>query len=232
VSESQEYRQARFTRPPGATEILLVRHGESAPVREGVPVPMIDGQGDPPLDPVGEQQADRIADRLAEERDLRAIYVSPLQRTAQTAAPLAAKLGIEPLVEPDLREAFLGEWEGETFRRHAAERHPLVLKLMEEQRWDVIPGGEPPERFSRRLRSAITGIAGRHPDQCVAVFTHGGVIAQLIAEATGAKPFAFLGADNGSISHVVVDGERWIVRRYNDTAHLHLGFSTAPEPVI
>ena len=42
---------ADFTPPPGATEILLVRHGESAPFREGVAVPLADGHGDPPLDP-------------------------------------------------------------------------------------------------------------------------------------------------------------------------------------
>jgi len=80
--------------------------------------------------------------------------------------------------------------------------------------------------------TAINAIAGRHRDQCVAVFTHGGVIGQILSDATGSRPFAFLGADNGSISHLVVHGERWIVRRFNDTAHLHPGFTTAPEPVI
>jgi len=132
VSEQKEYRQARFTRPPGATEVLLVRHGESAPFREGVPVPLTDGHGDPPLDPVGEQQAERVADRLVAE-DLSAIYVTSLQRTVQTAAPLASRLGMEPLVEPDLREAFLGEWEGEMFRKHAAEGHPLMKQVMREE---------------------------------------------------------------------------------------------------
>jgi len=219
----REYRQAKFRRPPGATEILLVRHGESAPVREGVPVP---------LDPVGEQQAKSVANRLLEEEELSAIYVSTLQRTAQTAAPLAERLRLSPVVEPDLREVFLGEWEGETFRKLAAERHPIAVKAFTEERWDVIPGAEGPEAFVARIRAAITRIAERHPDQCVAVFTHGGVIGQLLSLASGSRPFAFLGSDNGSISHLVIDGDRWILRRYNDTAHLHLGFSTASEPVI
>lgn len=227
----REYRQARFTRPPGATEILLVRHGESAPMREGVPVPLTGGHGDPPLDPVGEEQAERVADRLVVE-DLAAIYVSTLQRTAQTAAPLIARVGIEPAVEPDLREVFLGEWEGELFRKYAAERHPLVIKAWVEERWDVIPGAEPTDAFAARVRGAIAGIASRHGDQCVAVFTHGGVIAQVLSDATGSRPFAFLGADNGSISHVVVMEGRTVVRRFNDTAHLDPRFSTEPEPVI
>jgi probable phosphoglycerate mutase len=102
------------------------------------------------------------------------------------------------------------------------------------QRWDIIPGAENDEEFSLRVGNAIRRIAERHRDECVAVFTHGGVIARIIADATDAKPFTFLGADNGSISHLVVDLEhdRWIVRRFNDTAHLNPAFSVAPEPLI
>ena len=231
--QPKEYRQARFRRPPGASEILLVRHGESAPFREGQAVPLLNGHGDPPLDPVGEQEAVAVADRL-ENEDLSAIYVSSLQRTAQTAAPLAARRGIAPVVEPDIREIFLGEWEGEQLRKYAAERHPTFVKSWMEQRWDIIPGAEKDEEFSLRVGNAIRRIAERHRDECVAVFTHGGVIARIIADATDAKPFTFLGADNGSISHLVVDIEhdRWIVRRFNDTSHLRPNFSVAPEPLI
>jgi probable phosphoglycerate mutase len=56
----------------------------------------------------------------------------------------------------------------------------------------------------------------------VAAFTHGGVIGQALALASGSRPFAFLGAENTSISRVVVAGDRWIVRGFNDTAHLDL----------
>jgi probable phosphoglycerate mutase len=231
MSPPKEYRQGRFQRPPGATEILLVRHGESAPVIEGVPVALADGHGDPPLDPVGEAQALKVADRLRAE-DLAAVYVSSLQRTVQTAAPLLAAREITPIVEPDLREVFLGEWEGELFRIRAAEGDPLVMQSYVEERWDVIPGAEPAADFAARVRGAITRIAQRHRDACVAAFTHGGVIAQALAHATGSRPFAFLGADNASISHLVVDGDRWRLRRYNDTSHLNPGFSVVPEPVI
>ena len=97
MTEVRTYRQFRFSRPPGAAELLLVRHGESIPARDDVPFPLVDGQGDPELDPVGHEQADRVADRLQHE-DIAAVYVSTLQRTAQTAAPLAARLGITPRV--------------------------------------------------------------------------------------------------------------------------------------
>jgi len=147
--------------------------------------------------------------------------VTTLRRTVQTAAPLAAKLDITPVVEPDLREINLGEWEGGLFRKHTTDGHPIADRLWREQRWDVIPGAESDEAFGARLRAAITRIAAAHPDSRVAVFTHGGVIGEILAQASRAvERFAFLGADNGSISHIVVHDGRWMVRRYNDTAHL------------
>ena len=50
--------------------------------------------------------------------------------------------------------------------------------------------------------------------------------------ATGSTGFSFTGADNASISHIVVDGDRWVVRCWNDTSHLSPTFSTAAEPLI
>jgi probable phosphoglycerate mutase len=228
VTEVRTYRQHRFTRPPGAAELLLVRHGESIPARDDQPFPLVDGQGDPELDPRGHEQAERVADRLMLE-DVSAIYVTTLQRTAQTAAPLAARLGITPRVEPDLREVHLGEWEG-TFRKHVAEGHPIAQEMYTQGRWDVIPGAEPADAFAERVRAAITRIAGAHRDEAVVVVSHGGTIGQILALATGSRPFAFVGSDNAAISHLVVTDERWILRRYNDTAHLSLAFTTAPEP--
>ncbi|HKA82435.1 MAG TPA: histidine phosphatase family protein [Acidimicrobiales bacterium] len=229
-ADSSTYRQLRFRRPPGACELLLVRHGESAPAREGDPFPLVNGHGDPPLDPVGHDQAERVAARLAHE-PITAIYVSNLRRTAETAAPLAARLGLEPRIDPDLREVYLGEWEGGSFRKYVVEGHPVAQRMYAEQRWDVIPGAEPGEAFATRVRGAIERIAAAHPDETVAVVTHGGVIGQVLAEAGGARAFAFTGSDNAAVSQVVVTDERWVIRRYNDTAHLGLAFTTAPEPL-
>jgi probable phosphoglycerate mutase len=214
-----EHRQLKFTPPPGAATILLVRHGESAPVREGEPVPLLGGASDPALDPVGVEQAERVAARLAGE-DIDAIYVTPLRRTAQTAAPLAERLGLEPRVEADLREVFLGEWEGGLFRKHVREVHPIVVQMREQGRWDVIPGAEPADEFAARVRAGINRIAAGHPDQRVVAVVHGGVVGQAIANATGASPLAFSWADNGSITQLVVHDGEWFVRSYNDVTHL------------
>lgn len=214
-----EYRQTRFRRPPGGTDLLLIRHGESEAARDGVRFPEVDGHADPELHPDGRLQAEAVAERLAGE-ELAAIYVSSLRRTAETAAPLASRLGLTPIVEPDLSEVNLGEWEGGELRRRVAHQDPLALRVYAEERWDVIPGAEPAAAFTERVRGAITRIAAAHPDAAVAVFAHQGVIGEILAQASGSRPFAFVTADNGSISHLVVHAGGWAVRRFNDTAHL------------
>jgi 2,3-bisphosphoglycerate-dependent phosphoglycerate mutase len=233
TSEPTEYRQGRFMRPPGACEILLVRHGESAPYRVGTPHPLVDGQGDPPLDPEGERQAVLVADRLISTGEpISAIYVTTMQRTHQTASPLAAALGLTPIVEADLREVHLGEWEGGEYRRRMAEFGPIAQQVFAEGRWDAIPGAESTEAFAERITAGIQRIASSHPDQVVAAFVHGGVIAQIIAAATSAKSFGFVGADNASISHIVVTDQTWVVRCFNDTSHLSPTFTVAASPLL
>lgn len=228
---SREYRQSRFVRPAGACEILLVRHGESAPYREDEPHPLVDGQGDPPLDPVGEAQAVLVADRLvATGEPIDAIYVTTMQRTSQTAAPLAGRLGLTPVVEPDLREVHLGDWEGGLFRAKMAEGGDVARRMGETGRWDAIPGAESTEDFESRVRAGIERIALSHPDGVVAAFVHGGVIGAAISIATGARGLSFSGADNASISHLVVTPDRWVIRCFNDTSHLSPTFTVAPEP--
>jgi 2,3-bisphosphoglycerate-dependent phosphoglycerate mutase len=213
------YRQQRFQPPPGATVLLLVRHGESEAYVDGTPFALVGGQGDPPLSGAGQEQARRVGARLAAE-GVDAIYVSTLQRTAQTAAPLAQQLSLKPAVDADLREVHLGDWEGGLFRKLVAEGHPVSLQMAAEERWDVIPSAEPAAEFASRVRSVIERLAAAHPGQRVAAFTHGGTIGQALALAAGSRPFAFVGASNASISRLVITPERWIVRSYNETAHL------------
>ena len=213
------YPQSGFPDIPGSADILLIRHGQSEPYQPGAPFPLVDGHADPALTARGQDQAARLADRLAGTR-IDAIYVTTLQRTAQTAAPLAARLGLPPRVEPGLREVHLGDWEGGEYRQRVAEHDPIVMQVFQTERWEVIPGAETSSSFSARVDAAIGRLAQAHTGQRVAVFTHGGVIGQALAQASGSRPFAFLSADNGSISRLLVTGQRWIVRGFNDTAHL------------
>ena len=233
MSTSSSYRQYRFRRPPGACEILLVRHGESAAADPDRPFPLRDGQGDPPLHEDGVEQADRVCRRLVESgEDFAAVYVTTLQRTRQTAQPLLDHLGVEPRVEPDLREVYLGDYEGGEYRRRAAEGDPVMTQVWTDQRWDRIPGAERDEDFTERVRAAIDRIATEHADGTVAAFTHGGVIGKVMQLATEARPFAFVGSDNASITHLVVMDGRWMVRAWNDTGHLSARFTAEPQPLI
>ncbi len=218
VTPPEGFRQHRFEAPAGATTVLLVRHGESWAAHPDRPFPVRDGHGDPPLAEVGDRQAELLADRL-EHEPIRAIYVTTLERTHQTAAPLAGRLGLEMIVEPDLREVFLGDWEGGEFRVRAAAGDPVFTAIFEQERWDVIPGAEP--RRLRRTRVArLSAHRRRAPDQRVMAVAHGGVIGQLLHRVTGSRRFAFSGADNASISEIVASAERIMLRRYNDVAHL------------
>lgn len=233
MSERPTYRQHRFRRPAGACELLLVRHGESAAADPEEPFELVDGHGDPPLHEDGHAQAVRVCRRLADSGEtFEAVYVTTLRRTRETAQPLLDELGLEARVEPELREVHLGEFEGGEYRRRAAEGDPVMQRVWEEQSWDPIPGAEPDEAFTRRVRDAIERIAAAHPDGAVAVFTHGGVIAKVMQLATGARPFAFLGADNASVTHVVVMRDGWAVRAWNDTGHLGDRFTSEPEPLV
>ena len=218
-----EYRQYRFRAPEGATQILLVRHGESRPARADEPFPLVDGQGDPELHAEGRVQAAQVAHRLRDE-PIAAVYVTSLRRTRETAAPLCAHLGIEPRVEADLREVHLGDWEGGLMRVKAAEGDPLYKRVIGEERWDVIPGAESADAVEARVRPALEKINARHPNQLVVAVVHGGVIGHIVARATGASPFSFIRADNGSISPIVLHDSKVIVRGFNDIAHLGRSF--------
>jgi probable phosphoglycerate mutase len=220
----KEYRQRGFTRPPGATEILLVRHGESRAATAADPFPLVDGHGDPELHPNGHDQAQRVAARLR-NAPISAIYVTSLRRTVETADPLCRALGLTPIVERDLREVHLGEWEGGLLRIKAHENDPLFQQMLLEQRWDVIPGAESWEKFNARITAALSRIAARHANELVVAVVHGGVIAHIVSHATGARPFAFNGADNGSITHIVLLEGRILVRAFNDSAHLAQSFN-------
>lgn len=219
---TDRYPQRRFAPPPGATEIVLVRHGASAAAVPDEPFDLLDGHADPPLAPEGREQAEAVAERLAGEETFSRLFVTPLQRTHQTAAPLAMRTGLEPEVIPELREVMLGDWEGGELRIRAANADPLFFRILEEERWDVIPNAETAEVFAARVRAGVERmVAATGPDASAAAVLHGGVIGEICRQATGSRPFAFTHSDNCSISRLVVlPGGRQLLRGFNDCSHL------------
>ena len=96
------------------------------------------------------------------------------------------------------------------------------MRALMEERWDVIPGAEPmdalAERVGRGLDAMLDAIG---PGGTGVAVLHGGVIGELCRQVTGSRPFAFIHADNCSITRVVqfATGHR-LLRNFNDTAHL------------
>ncbi len=224
-SRKAEYHQRAFALPPDATELVIVRHGASAAARPGESHELLEGRGNPPLSDTGVEQAALVAERLGDGAETFAgLYVTPLQRTHETAAPLAAATGLEPVEVADLIEVSLGEWEGGEFRIRAQEGDPLVVRALAEERWDVLPGAEAPEAIAERVRRGVEHVLEQTgPGRSSVAVLHGGVIGEICRQATQSRPFAFIHADNCSITRLVVwsDPARpWMLRSFNDTTHL------------
>ena len=215
---TRTFPQTLFQPEDGACQILLVRHGQSAPFVAGQPFPLREGHGDPHLTDLGHHQAKLVADRLAAE-PVATIYVTSLTRTHQTAAPLAERLGLEPVVEPALREIYLGEFEGGLFRQMSTDGHPAVVAMRANREWGEIPGAETNAELAARTVGAVERMAEAHRNQLVVAFCHGGVIAAIVGHIAGVDALTFTGARHTSISHLVVGPSEWKIRSFNDAAH-------------
>jgi len=217
-------------------EVLLIRHGEPGWVREGRSV------DDPPLTHRGRRQADALADRLAAEA-VDEVWVSPLRRAQETAAPLAERLGLEARTFEWLAEIGAPRWDGtpvEVVERVFAETWTRPL----DELWDGLPGGESFHDFHRRvvdgLRAHIDGLgivtASEDPrlwnlvdpERRVAVVAHGGTNATLIAHLLGIPPVPWewerFVSYHASISVVrpfaVAGCHAFTLLRFSDVAHL------------
>jgi probable phosphoglycerate mutase len=187
-------------------ELVLIRH--ALPVRIDETHPDA-GPADPPLAPLGVEQAERLAAYLADEQ-VDAVWTSPMRRARETAAPLAAALGVEPRVDDGLAE----------FDRDALSYIPIEeLKAAGDPRWYEQP--ERPEDFVAGVVEAMERIVVEHPRQRVAVVCHGGVVNAYAGHVLGIDtPLFFLPAYT-SLSRVLAaaSGERSI-RSLNETAHV------------
>ncbi len=221
MSQAGGVPQKPFELPEGATEVILVRHGASADAMPGAPFPLIDGRGDPPLSETGRAQAQAVGDRLSHEEIAR-LFVTPLRRTQETAAPFAAATRLEPAVVENLAEVRLGDWEGGEYRLRVAARDPIIRRVFEDERWDLIPGAESPESLTDRVRAGLEEIVEvTGPDAVAVAVLHGGVIGEACRQATGSRPFAFVHSDNGSVSRLVVRSSgKWQLRSFNEISHL------------
>jgi probable phosphoglycerate mutase len=195
-------------------ELLLVRHAEPVRIEQGE----VEGPADPGLTARGNEQAARVGAWLAAE-GVDAIVTSPLRRARETAAPLAAALGIAAEIDTGVSEydAAAGHYIPiEELRETKDERWHATI----EGRWADV-GGIDPHEFQRQVVPALDALITRHAGQRVAVMTHGGVINVFLAHVLNIDRLLWFHPEYTSISRVRAarSGEK-SVATVNETAHL------------
>lgn len=190
----------------------------------------IQGQLDPPLSADGRRQAERLGRRLASKR-FAGFYTSDLLRASETAQVIGQATGLEPEAKVELREIFLGEWEGLTIEE-LARRYPQAwASWTAEPSWDLVPGGEGAAVFEARVAAGLDAILARHQHGDVLVVTHGGVIQVALHRIIGRPsdglfPFRI---QNASISVIERRNGRIVVGGVNDTSHLEMDPASSSE---
>ncbi len=199
------------------TELLLIRHGQSAAV-----VPGALDSADPALSEIGCVQAGALACRLHLRR-IDAVYASSMKRAVQTAEPIASDRATTVVEDGDLREVDLGEWSHGGYRKRAAANDPEFLRFAAAGRWDLIPGSEGDGPFRQRVMTTLHRLACAHVDRSLAVVCHGGVINAVLAEILGIERSTFTLIENTSVTIVRFDlaTDRWLVVTLNDATHLY-----------
>jgi probable phosphoglycerate mutase len=197
------------------TTLLLVRHGYNEAV--GV---RLAGTEPVPLDDRGRAQADALVTRLARVR-IDAIYCSPLARTRQTAAPLAAARGLPAIDLPDVTEFRMGEFDGCRF--DALNADPRWTRFCAQRATTRAPEGELMLEVQARVVAGLLRVAEAHPGGSIVVVSH--------ADPIRAAALFFLGAPvdyyhridvaPASVTAIALRPEGPMVVKLNDTGDLH-----------
>lgn len=202
--------------------IYLIRHGINEFVATGKLAGRLPGVH---LNDEGRRQAELTAQRLAaSNQQFAALYSSPLDRTRETAAPIAAALGlpIEPL--DGIREVDFGAWQGQELK--ALEKDDLWPVVQSYPSGMTFPDGETMRAMQARAVDAVEAVAaGLDARQAAIIVSHSDVIKAVVAHYAGMHldQFQRLAVSPASITVIGLTPQRPMLLRLNDTAHL-------PEP--
>jgi probable phosphomutase (TIGR03848 family) len=206
--------------PPPPTLVLLVRHGQTPTTGKVLPGRAAGLH----LAEKGRQQAEHVAGRIAalqtDERKVAAVYASPLERTRETAAPIAKALGLRVQRLKGLLEADFGEWTGAELKRlykkpewRTVQRNPSGFRF---------PGGESFTEMQTRICTAIDGLRAAHPGQTVVAVSHADPIKAAVAHAMGTHLDLFqrIVVSPCSVSAILYGADAPIVLAVNSTGDL------------
>lgn len=161
------------------TTVLLVRHGTTPTTGQILP-----GRAKGlHLAEEGITQAERAAARIAELRRVKAVYASPMERTKETAAPIAKALGLRVRSNRGLLEADFGSWTG----RKLADLMKLA-DWQQVQRYPSgfrFPNGESFGEMQQRICGTLQDLVARHPGQTIVAVSHADPIKAAVAHAMG-----------------------------------------------
>ncbi|MFJ1762666.1 histidine phosphatase family protein [Amycolatopsis sp. NPDC088138] len=156
--------------------LLLIRHGQTDGNVRGALDTALPG---PPLTELGLSQAADLAGRLSGEPVV-AVYASQATRAQQTAAPLAARFGLDVQVVDGVHEVVAGDLEGATDHASIRVYMDTVRKWTLGELEPSLPGGESGTSVRTRMLDAVGGLRAKHeqadPDGVVALVSHGGAI--------------------------------------------------------
>ncbi|MEX2324124.1 MAG: histidine phosphatase family protein [Nitriliruptoraceae bacterium] len=201
--------------------LILLRHGESHWNAEG----RIQGQSCAGLSGRGQEQARATARSFGAHYPGALIAASDLQRTVETAEPIAEAVGGNIKQDERLRERHFGAWEGR-LRRDVIEED--ANRWQRFARGDEVMGeigGETTPQLVDRCLPALRGWFDEMPDdETTIIVTHGGTIWHG-THALLRLPVPSLGmVHNAAAMHLVAFDDRIWIERWNDQSHL-------PEPL-
>lgn len=164
---------------PPATLVLFVRHGKTPTTGTVLP-----GRAKGlHLADEGRAQADAVAERVAALPKVAAVYASPLERARETAAPIAARLGLAVKTERGLLECDFGEWTGAELKSLGK-----LAEWQTVQRWPSgfrFPGGESFSEMQARMVATTERLRAAHPQATVVAVSHADPIKAAVAHAMG-----------------------------------------------
>ena len=149
------------------TKILLIRHAQSIANEKD----LFGGITDYPLSEKGKIQAQNLVNRL-KDIEIDEIYSSPLIRTKQTIQPMSKKLNKEIKIEDDLREIYVGTWEGKP-REELRKKYPKINKKIDETEYYTgMEGQEETAEVAKRMVKVITKIARENEGKTIVIMSH------------------------------------------------------------
>ena len=198
------------------TEIILVRHGETAWNVEEI----FRGRSDIELNDTGIKQAELLAEYLGDKK-IDAIYSSPLKRAAKTAATIAGYHKLDVEIAPGLTDFDYGKWQGLPLQEVKDRYKELYAKWINSPDKAKMPAGESLDDIRKRAIGVVDMAVARY-EGTVALVSHRVVNKVLICALLGLDNSHFwdIKMDTCGITTFTFENGRFVLTEHNNTSFL------------